>query len=422
MARRQTTPSSLLAAARRVMTFVCVFWVASTATSSSCPPHGCSMHSHRHRHHHKSTSSSSSGGGLRRKRGARPSCGGGRRYGHAIPCWATPLGGRIGWLPRMRTQKDCTCSLTTRGMAAERRAPRVAPVRSLLTMKARGKKGRAGGGRRGGNGGATAAAAGRGGTKQKKAALYIQIEDLESDSWRLIEAGNILRKGGVGVIPTDTCYTFACDILSRKGVERILQIKNEQGRHKPLSLLCKDISTMNTYAKGIDKALFKTMKAALPGPFTFILPSTNEVPRMLIEHKHHKKTWKRKEIGIRLPDAPVLLDLLQQLDGPLLCGSVPSGFPGDGAWAEGGAAASDYDVDDDDDEVDGESVSRRAWGDDASVSGDPAAIEAAWGHAVDFVVDAGLLEVGGFSTVVDAIGVEPVVLREGLGDSSLITG
>eukprot|EP00903_Cladosiphon_okamuranus_P017534 g16149.t1 len=296
-------------------------------------------------------------------------------------------------------------------------------------MKARGKKGKAAGG-----GGATATVGGGGRVmkKGKKSALYIQIEDLESDSWRLIEAGEILRKGGVGVIPTDTCYTFACDILSRKGVERILQIKNEQGRHKPLSLLCKDISTMNTYAKGIDKALFKTMKAVLPGPFTFILPSTNEVPRMLIEHKHHKKTWKRKEIGIRLPDAPVLLDLLQQLDGPLLCSSVPSQFPGDHDWGadRSSAAAPDYDedgegfddADDDEDDDDDEGASRGAWGDDAMVSGDPAAIEAAWGHAVDFVVDAGLLEIGGFSTVVDAVGVEPVVLREGLGDSSLITG
>lgn len=82
---------------------------------------------------------------------------------------------------------------------------------------------------------------------------------------------------------------------------------------------------------------------------------------------------------------------------PLLCGSVPSGVPGDGAWGEEGAAAPDYDTDDDDDDddVDGERVSRGAWGDDASVSSDPAAIEAAWGHAVDFVVDAGLLEVHG---------------------------
>ncbi|CAM9131334.1 unnamed protein product [Pylaiella littoralis] len=190
---------------------------------------------------------------------------------------------------------------------------------------------------------------------------------------------------------------------------------------------------MSIYAKGIDKALFKTMKAVLPGPFTFILPSTNEVPRMLIEHKHHKKTWKRKEIGIRLPDAPVLLDLLQQLDGPLLCSSVPSEFPGDGDWGRGhGPAAPDFDSDDDDDddgdddgweggrEEDG-GASRGAWHDDALVSGDPAAIEAAWGHAVDFVVDAGMLQIGGFSTVVDAVGVEPKVVREGLGDPSLIT-
>lgn len=179
MATRKTTPYSPLAAARRVMTFVCVcLVVASTATSSSCSTHGCRMHSHRH--HHKSSSSSS---GSRRKKGESPSCGGGRRYGHAVACWATPVGGRIGWFPRMRTEKVCACSLTTRGMTADR-ASRAAPVRSLLTMKARSKKGRGGGGRQGGKGGATATAAGRGGTKQKKAALYIQIEDLESDSWR----------------------------------------------------------------------------------------------------------------------------------------------------------------------------------------------------------------------------------------------
>lgn len=183
MSTRTIAPSSPLAAARRVMTFVCVCLLASTAKpSSSCPTHsGFRVHSHRH--HLKRSSNSSSG--LRRRRGTRPSCGGGRCYGHAVACWATPSGGRIGWLPRMRTDKDCACSLTIGGMpAAERASSRAAPVRSLLTMKARGKRGRAGGGRPGGKGGATATAAGRGSTKQKKAALYIQIEDLERDSWR----------------------------------------------------------------------------------------------------------------------------------------------------------------------------------------------------------------------------------------------
>ncbi|CAN0392425.1 unnamed protein product [Ascophyllum nodosum] len=287
-------------------------------------------------------------------------------------------------------------------------------------MKAKARRPR--GGREPGGRGGSVVATGR--RARGKTTLYIEVDDLASDAWRLEEAADILRDGGVGVIPTDTCYTFACDLHSRRGVERILKIKNEQGRHKPLTLLCKDISTMNIYARGIDKGLFKTMKAVLPGPYTFILPSTNEVPRMLQEYKHHKKTWKRKEIGIRLPDAPVLLNLLEKLDRPLLCGSVPADLPGEGAvgrdWKEGDEKDEGDEEEEDDDLGEAGREAREAWGEDAMVSGDPASIERAFGHAVDFVVDAGVLEVGGFSTIVDAVGAEPIVLREGIGNPSLV--
>ncbi|CAM9948418.1 unnamed protein product [Discosporangium mesarthrocarpum] len=152
---------------------------------------------------------------------------------------------------------------------------------------------------------------GRGGTMEQ--AIYLEIEQ-DADWWKLDQAAEVLRAGGLGVVPTDTCYTFACDVHSRRGVERIFELKNMQGQKKPLSLLCRDLATISKYTNGIDKARDDILKGTLPGPFTYILPATNEVPRVLLEHKHHKKTWKRREIGVRMPENPVLLELLRLVD------------------------------------------------------------------------------------------------------------
>ena len=151
---------------------------------------------------------------------------------------------------------------------------------------------------------------------------YIEIEDPLSDAWKLGPAIDILRDGGLGVIPTDTCYMFVTAVDSRKGVERIYTIKEvESYKTKPLTLLCKDISQISTYTTATNfKSTFKMLKALLPGPYTFIFAATNDLPRMVLEHKNRSaKTWKRRQIGIRIPSDDVCREIIEELGKPLLC-------------------------------------------------------------------------------------------------------
>eukprot|EP00953_Heterococcus_sp_UTEX-ZZ885_P021195 11832-Heterococcus_DN1.PRE.3 len=232
-------------------------------------------------------------------------------------------------------------------------------------------------------------------SKTKQCTL-IEIDDPEADAWRLTPAIVILRSGGLGIIPTDTSYVFACDLHSRRGVDRIFELKKFIGKKKPLSLLCKDISTISKHTDGIDKDLFKAFRKALPGPYTFILPATHEVPRVLLEHKHHKKTWKRREVGVRIPNHPVLLALLADLDG-----SVPlSNNPNDNSSDQ---------YDDDSDSM--------SWSEKAkkNLATDPQRIYDEFGSAVDFIVAAGAINSSGVSTVIDCMSNPAKVIRQGMG-------
>jgi len=207
---------------------------------------------------------------------------------------------------------------------------------------------------------------------------YVEIQDPLSESWKLGPVIDILREGGLGVIPTDTCYMFVTPIDSRKGVERIYTIKEvDSYKKKPLTLLCKDISQISTFTTATNfKSTFKMLKNLLPGPYTFIFSATNDVPRMVLEHKNRSvKTWKRREIGIRIPEDEVCREIIAQLGSPLLCAGVPRD-DGDAATAVG---AQDR-----------------------------------FGKLIDFVVDNGPRELI-FSTVVDWTGDAPSVLREGAG-------
>jgi tRNA threonylcarbamoyl adenosine modification protein (Sua5/YciO/YrdC/YwlC family) len=138
---------------------------------------------------------------------------------------------------------------------------------------------------------------------------------------------DILREGGLGVIPTDTCYMFVTPVDSRQGVERIYTIKEvESYKRKPLTLLCKDISQISTYTTATNfKSTFKMLKALLPGPYTFIFPATNDLPRMILEHKNRSaKTWKRRQIGVRIPSDDICREIMEELGKPLLCAGAPS--------------------------------------------------------------------------------------------------
>jgi tRNA threonylcarbamoyl adenosine modification protein (Sua5/YciO/YrdC/YwlC family) len=184
----------------------------------------------------------------------------------------------------------------------------------------------------------------------------------------LRQAAQILDHGGVGAIPTDSCYALACHLDDKAAVDRVRQIRRIDERHL-LTLMCRDLSDIGLYAK-VDNRQYRLLKNATPGPYTFILEATREVPRRLSHPA-------RKTIGLRVPDHRVAAGLLDVLGQPLLTTTLQ--LPGDELPLN-----------------------------------DPLHIRERLGHQIDFVLDAGACGVQP-STVVDLTGPEAVVVRQGKG-------
>jgi len=182
-----------------------------------------------------------------------------------------------------------------------------------------------------------------------------------------------LLDGGVIVYPTDTIYGLGCDIFQHKAVERICQIKGVDPAKAQLSFVCYDLSDLSNYTKSISTPLYRMLKNYLPGPYTFILPASKQVPRIL---KSRKDT-----IGLRIPDNVIARCLVKELGHPILSSSLPSAAPP-------APLVEEYT--------------------------DPQMIHDKFEKLVDIVVDGGI---GGIlpSTIVDCTGEEPVVTRKGLG-------
>lgn len=199
--------------------------------------------------------------------------------------------------------------------------------------------------------------------------MRIEIHPTHPQPRRIHQVVEILRRGGVIVYPTGTVYGLGCDIHQKKAVERIYQIRHLKKDH-PLSFMCPDLSNIARYAH-VDDFAYRIMKRLVPGPYTFVLRATREVPKLLVR--------KQKTVGIRVPDAPVALALLQELGSPIV--STSATFDGE-------------------------------------VLNDPDELHARF-HHVDAFVDAGW---GGIepSTIVDLTGDEAVVLREGAGPVDVI--
>lgn len=178
-----------------------------------------------------------------------------------------------------------------------------------------------------------------------------------------------LGDGAVMIVPTDTQYALACHALKERAIERICRLKGLDPRKNRLSVVCYDMSSISEYAK-VDNATFKLMKRNLPGPFTFILPGTTRLPKIFSG---------RREVGIRMPQCPILHELLAQLQAPLMIASLPLG---------------------DDEEVE--------------YLTDPELIHEKWGELVDLVIDGGTGGTEG-STVVDCTQGSAEVVRQGLG-------
>lgn len=199
--------------------------------------------------------------------------------------------------------------------------------------------------------------------------MLIQIHP-ENPQPRLIkQVVECLKDGGVIVYPTDTIYGLGCDIGKQKAIERICKIKNIDPQKAQLSFICNDLSHLSDYTKSIDTPLYRMLKNHLPGPYTFILPASKQVPKILQS--------KKSTVGLRVPDNVICHHILQELNNPLLSASLP-----------------------------GEMVEEYT---------DPEIIYQNFENLVDFVIDGGI---GGMipSTVVDCTTDEWTVIRQGLGE------
>ncbi len=180
---------------------------------------------------------------------------------------------------------------------------------------------------------------------------------------------DVLKNGGVIIYPTDTIYGLGCDIYNVKAIERIARIKNIDPKKAQFSFICSDLSHLSDYTKAISTPVFRILKKVLPGAYTFILPASKEVPKLL---KSKKDT-----VGIRVPDHQITQEIVKQLGHPIMSVSLPM----------------DADVE---------------------YYNDPEIIHEQFENLVDIVVDGG---VGGIvpSTVIDCTSGSPELIREGAG-------
>ena len=183
----------------------------------------------------------------------------------------------------------------------------------------------------------------------------------------------VLRKGGLVIYPTDTVYGLGCDITNSRALEKIARIKGIKLAKANWSFICADLSNLSDYVRQIDTATFKILKRALPGPYTFILPGNNNLP---------KDFKKKKTVGIRVPGNAIAKALVEGLGNPIVSTSIR-----------------------DEDEV-------------LEYTTDPELIYEKWQNLIDIVIDGGYGD-NMASTVIDLSEGEPEIIREGKGDLSI---
>ena len=180
---------------------------------------------------------------------------------------------------------------------------------------------------------------------------------------------DVLQKGGVIVYPTDTIYGLGCDIFQHRAIEKICRIKKVDPHKAQLSFICYDLRHLSDFAKQLPRATYRLLKECLPGPYTFILPASKQVPKIL---KNNKDT-----IGLRVPNNNIALTILKELGHPILSASLP------------GETVEDYT--------------------------DPEIMYENFRNEVDIIIDGGI---GGTvpSTIIDCTNDEPVLIRQGAGE------
>jgi tRNA threonylcarbamoyl adenosine modification protein (Sua5/YciO/YrdC/YwlC family) len=203
---------------------------------------------------------------------------------------------------------------------------------------------------------------------------FIKIYEDKPSEAAIKKVVDVLRNGGLVIYPTDTVYGLGCDITNTKALERVAKIKGIKLEKANFSFICSDLSNISDYVKQIDTATFKILKRSLPGPYTFILPGNNDLPR---------EFRKKKTVGIRVPDNNIIIEIVKMLGNPIVSTSI-------------------YDED---------AV--------LEYSTDPELIFEKWENLVDLVIDGGYGD-NTPSTIIDLSGHEPEVIREGKGSLDIL--
>ena len=205
-------------------------------------------------------------------------------------------------------------------------------------------------------------------------AEFIKIYNKNPNPKEIAKVVKVLRDGGLVIYPTDTVYGLGCDITKSRALEKIARIKGIKLSKANWSFICEDLSNLSDYVKQIDTTTFKILKRALPGPYTFILPGNNNLP---------KDFKKRNTVGIRVPDNSIAQALVSELGNPIVSTSIR-----------------------DDDDV-------------LEYTTDPELIFEKWQNLVDVVIDGGYGD-NVASTVIDLSVSPPEVVREGKGSLDIL--
>lgn len=203
---------------------------------------------------------------------------------------------------------------------------------------------------------------------------FIKIYNENPNAKEIAKVVKVLKAGGLVIYPTDTVYGLGCDIMNSKALEKIAKIKGIKIEKAKFSFICNDLSHLSDYVKQIDSPTFKILKRALPGPYTFILPGSNNLPKIF---------KKKKTVGIRIPDNNIIRTLVKELGNPIVSTSIR-----------------------DDDDI-------------LEYTTDPELIFEKWNNLVDVVIDGGYGGNEG-STIVDLTDSYPEVIREGKGSLDIL--
>jgi tRNA threonylcarbamoyl adenosine modification protein (Sua5/YciO/YrdC/YwlC family) len=199
---------------------------------------------------------------------------------------------------------------------------------------------------------------------------FIKIYEDKTSEAAIEKVVKVLKNGGLIIYPTDTVYGLGCDITNTKALERIAKIKGIKLDKANFTFVCHDLSNISDYVKQIDTSTFKILKRTLPGPYTFILPGNNNLP---------KEFKKKTTVGIRVPANNIALEIVKKLGNPIVSTSIH-----------------------DEDEL-------------LEYSTDPELIFEKWQNLVELVIDGGYGD-NNPSTVIDLTGHEPVIIRKGKGN------